>query len=82
VKHDGRYYALYHGTDDCDQPALWTSNLAVSDNLRTWTKFSDNPLFPKSADRSSNVLVPIGDGQFRLYTMHGRVETFPPATSR
>lgn len=80
VRHGGRYYALYHGTDDADRPALWTSNLAVSDDLRTWTKFPGNPLFPKQADRSSNILVPTADGKFRLYTMHGRVEAFLPAT--
>ena len=79
LKHDGRYYALYHGTDDRDSPALWTSNLAVSDDLTTWTKFLGNPLFPKAANRSSNVLVPTADGRFRLYTMHGRVEAFLPA---
>ncbi|HEX6985126.1 MAG TPA: glycosylase, partial [Planctomycetaceae bacterium] len=78
VRHGGRYYALYHGTDDRDSPALWTSNLAVSDDLRTWTKHPGNPLFPKQANRSSNMLVPTADGRFRLYTMHGRVEAFLP----
>ncbi|MGC1274780.1 MAG: glycosylase [Planctomycetaceae bacterium] len=81
VKHEGRYYALYHGTDDRDSPALWTSNLAVSDDLRTWTKYSRNPLFPKSVNRSSNLLVPATPGRFRLYTMHGRVEAFLPAAA-
>ncbi len=76
VEHGGRFYGLYHGTDDTDSPALWTSNLAVSDDLRTWTKLSGNPLFPKSANRSSNILVPMPGGRFRLYTMHNRVEAF------
>lgn len=78
VKYEGRYYALYHGTDDLDRPALWTSNIAVSDDLRTWTKFEGNPLFPKCRNRSSNILVQERDGQFRLYTMHDRVEVFLP----
>jgi predicted GH43/DUF377 family glycosyl hydrolase len=82
VKHDGRYYALYHGTDDRDQPALWTSNLAVSDDLRTWKKYSGNPLFPKEANRSSNIVVPIGPNTYRLYTMHDRVEAFLPPTAK
>lgn len=82
VKHDGRYYALYHGTDDRDSPALWTSNIAVSDNLRTWTKYPDNPLFPKDSNRSSNILVPTPGGRYRLYTMHGRVEAFLSATEK
>lgn len=80
LKHDGRYYAVYHGTDDRDAPALWTTALAVSDDLTTWTKFPGNPLFPKAANRSSGVLVPTADGRFRLYTMHDRVEAFLPAT--
>lgn len=80
VKHKGRYYALYHGTDDRDSPALWTSNLAVSEDLRKWTKYPGNPLFPKAADRSSNLLVPTSPDRFRLYTMHGRIEAFLPAT--
>jgi hypothetical protein len=81
VEHDGRFYGLYHGTDDTDSPALWTSNLAVSDDLRTWTKLSGNPLFPKSANRSSNILVPMPGGRFRLYTMHNRVEAFLTANT-
>jgi len=78
VEHGGRYYALYHGTDDRDSPALWTSNLAVSDDLKTWTKWPGNPFFPKAANRSSNILVPTADGRYRLYTMHNRVEAFLP----
>ena len=82
IRHDDRYYAFYHGTDDRDAPALWTSNIAVSDDLGTWTKYPDNPLFPKDANRSSNILVPMGENRFRLYTMHGKVEVFLPATTK
>jgi hypothetical protein len=77
-KYQGRYYASYHGTDDRDTPSLWTSNLAVSDDLRTWTKYPGNPLFPKQANRSSGVFVPVGERAFRLYTMHSKVEAFLP----
>lgn len=80
LKYDGRYYAIYHGTDDRDAPALWTTALAVSDDLKTWTKFPGNPLFPKATNRSSGVLVPTADGRFRLFTMHDRVEAFLPTT--
>jgi hypothetical protein len=76
IEYDGRFYGLYHGSDDKDSPSLWTSNLAVSDDLRTWTKHSGNPLFPKAANRSSNVLVPMPGGRYRLYTMHNKVEAF------
>lgn len=82
VEHDGRYYALYHGSDGLDRPKLWTCNLAVSDDLRTWTKYPGNPLFSKRKDRSSNVVVPEPDGRFRLYTTHGRVEAFLPEPDR
>ncbi|MBA3314083.1 MAG: glycosylase [Planctomycetaceae bacterium] len=81
VEHDGRFYGLYHGTDDQDVPALWTSSLAVSDDLRTWTKYGDNPLFPKSANRSSNILVPMSERRYRLYTMHDKVEAFLPTNA-
>lgn len=78
VKFEGRYYALYHGTDDADQPALWTSNIAVSDDLKSWKKLDTNPIFPKTVNRSSNVLVSDQQGNFRLYTMHNQVELFLP----
>jgi hypothetical protein len=76
IEHNGRFYGLYHGTDDIDIPALWTSNLAVSDDLLTWTKYDGNPFFPKATNRSSNMLVPMPGGSYRLYTMHNRVEAF------
>ena len=78
LKHDGRYYALYHGSDGLGSPNLWTSNLAVSDDLRTWTKYPGNPLFPPQANRSSNMLVPLRSGTYRLYTLHPQVEAFLP----
>ncbi len=82
IEYDGRFYGLYHGSDDLDTPSLWTSNLAVSDDLRTWTKYSGNPLFPKANNRSSNVLVPMPCGRYRLYTMHNKVEAFLNTTPR
>lgn len=70
VKHDGRYYAFYHGSQKGS--GLWSSNIAVSDDLRHWTKYERNPLFPLVDNKSSPQLVP--DGQrYRLYTLHDQV---------
>jgi len=70
VKHQGRYYAFYHGSKSGSR--LWSSNIAVSDDLRQWTKYERNPLFPLADNKSSPQLIP--DGQrFRLYTLHDQV---------
>ena len=37
VKHEGRYYAFYHGSKKGS--GLWSSNVAVSDDLKSWRKF-------------------------------------------
>jgi hypothetical protein len=73
IKHGGRYYAYYHGSAADTSPSLWTTNVAVSDDLVRWTKYSGNPLFPAEANKSSGIVV--DDGQrLRLYTMHDRVD--------
>ena len=70
VRYKGRYYAYYHGSKSGSK--LWSTGVAVSDDLRNWTKYSRNPLFPMSANKSSGILV--HDGKlFRLYTMHNEV---------
>jgi beta-1,2-mannobiose phosphorylase / 1,2-beta-oligomannan phosphorylase len=80
VKHDGRYYACYHGTSREPKPNLWTSNLAVSTDLVHWKKYPGNPLLPIADNKSSNILVHDGR-QFRTYTMHNQVHVhFPRAT--
>jgi hypothetical protein len=72
LRYQGRYYAVYHGASREPTPAVWSTGLAVSDDLITWEKFPGNPLRPIAENKSSGQLVPDGDG-FRLYTLHDRV---------
>lgn len=76
VKHDGRYYAVIHGSKkpaDPGKPSLWATGLAMSTDLVNWTKYPGNPLRPVSENKSSGLLIHDGK-QFRLYTMHNRVD--------
>jgi beta-1,2-mannobiose phosphorylase / 1,2-beta-oligomannan phosphorylase len=77
VKHDGRYYAYYHGSGTPEKPRLWTTNLAVSTDLIHWKKFPDNPLLPERENKSSGIVVFDGK-QYRLYTMHDKVDVHLP----
>jgi hypothetical protein len=77
VKYDGLYYAYYHGSGN-EKPRLWSTNVAASKDLIHWTKYRDNPLFPIEDNKSSGILVHDGK-QFRLYTMHDKVEVHFPA---
>lgn len=72
VKHDGRYFAYYHGT--AEQPWKdWCTNVAMSHDLVHWKKYPLNPLV--AGDRSSGVVV--NDGKrYRLYTMHPDVRLY------
>lgn len=73
VKHNGGYYAYYHGSGSQEKPRLWTTNIAVSTDLRHWKKYPGNPLTPERDNKSSGILV--FDGQRnRLYTMHDKVD--------
>jgi len=77
IRHDGRYYAWYHGSGSLEKPRLWTVNLAVSTDLVNWKKYPGNPLTPERENKSSGIVV--HDGQrFRLYTMHERVDLHLP----
>lgn len=74
-RHDGRYYAVLHGTKKSADPSVpnqWTTNLATSTDLIHWEKYSGNPLRPAAENKSSGLIFPDGDG-FRLYTMHDKV---------
>ena len=77
IKHEGKYYGVYHASDS-DQPGrLWTTNLAVSDDLIHWRKHPKNPIL--GDNKSSGLLIHDGT-QFRLYTMHDTVQVhFPTA---
>lgn len=73
VRHEGRYYAYYHGSGTPEKPRLWSTCIAVSSDLVHWKKYAGNPLTPASANQSSGIVVFDGK-QFRLYTMHDKVD--------
>lgn len=79
IKHQGRYYAYYHGSGKQAKPRLWTTNVATSTDLVHWEKYPNNPLLPVEANKSSGILVHDGK-QFRLYTMHDQVHVHFPGT--
>jgi beta-1,2-mannobiose phosphorylase / 1,2-beta-oligomannan phosphorylase len=81
IKHNGRYYACYHGSPWGAKPVNWSSNLATSTDLIHWKKFPGNPLRPLSENKSSNLLIDDGK-QFRLYTMHDSVWAHFPTSAR
>lgn len=73
VKQGGWYYVYYHGSAADTEPAIWTTNIAVSDDLIHWEKYSKNPLLPLKENKSSGIVVHDGK-QYRLYTMHDKVD--------
>lgn len=77
VRHEGRYYAYYHGSGTPEKPRLWTTNIAVSTDLIRWKKYSGNPLLPERENKSSGIVVFDGK-QYRLYTMHDKVDVHLP----
>jgi predicted GH43/DUF377 family glycosyl hydrolase len=79
IKHDGRYYAYYHGCATSGHDARkWSTAVAVSDDLLHWEKYPGNPLLPVAENKSSGIVVDTGAG-FRLYTMHPAVYLHTPA---
>ncbi|MDB5384474.1 MAG: glycosylase [Planctomycetaceae bacterium] len=77
LKHDNKYYAMYHGSGSVEKPSVWTTNLAVSSDLIHWKKYPGNPLLPEKENKSSGILV--NDGKrYRLYTMHDTVQVHFP----
>jgi predicted GH43/DUF377 family glycosyl hydrolase len=74
IRYEGRHYAFYHGSARSGPTAkLWSTAVAVSDNLKNWTKYPGNPLIPTAKNRSSGMVVPLGERRFRLYTTHPEV---------
>ena len=69
IKHNGMYYGYYHGTAFEDW-SEWSTNVAVSRDLRNWKKYNANPIMKEN--KSSGILVHDGS-QYRLYTMHPEV---------
>jgi len=78
IKHQGKYYAFFHGSAQSGPKAkLWTTNVAVSDDLIHWKKYAKNPLFPTEKNWSSGILV--NDGKrWLMYTMHPEVRRHVP----
>lgn len=77
IKHQGRYYAYYHGSAN-EKWTEWSTCVAVSSDLLHWKKFSGNPILPVNPDdpkRSSAYLVHDGK-RFRLYATHPNVKVF------
>ncbi|HPR11751.1 MAG TPA: hypothetical protein PLV06_05150 [Bacteroidales bacterium] len=80
IEFRGRYYMYYHGTSDAGwadpgAASIWTSNVAMSSDLVTWTKYSGNPVV--EGDHSSPVMVYDGS-DYRLYTTHDKVWLYYP----
>jgi predicted GH43/DUF377 family glycosyl hydrolase len=74
IRHNGKYYAYYHGTAYEDWRE-WSSSVAISDDLVHWTKYEGNPIMGNN--KSSPILVHDGF-QYRLYTMHDEVHVHFP----
>jgi len=79
IRHNGRFYASIHGSKSGTK--LWSSSIAVSDDLIHWKKYAGNPLFPISENKSSGVYVFDGS-KYRLYTMHDQVRLHVPEGAR
>jgi sucrose-6-phosphate hydrolase SacC (GH32 family) len=79
VRHEGRYYGVYHANADPEWKGPWTTCLAASDDLVHWEKYPGNPVI--RSDDSSGILVEDGRRPFRLYTMHPAVRLWLPRRS-
>lgn len=75
VEYNGRYYAYFHGTSKEDW-SLWSTNVAMSEDLIHWQKYPGNPI--AEDNKSSGILVHDGT-QYLLYTMHEKVQVHYPA---
>lgn len=74
IKYKGLYYGYYHATAYADWRE-WSMNVAVSEDLIHWKKYSGNPVVGQN--KSSGILV--NDGKrYRLYTMHDKVKVHLP----
>lgn len=74
IRDGDHYYGYYHGTPTEDW-SDWNTNVAVSTDLNSWTKYPGNPILRDN--KSSGLLVHDGT-QYRLYTMHDRVQLHFP----
>lgn len=74
IRHNGHYYAYYHGTPEKDW-SVWNTDVAVSDDLIHWKKYPSNPILEEN--KSSAILVNDGT-RYRLYSMHDSVQLHHP----
>ncbi|MEZ6039459.1 MAG: glycosylase [Planctomycetaceae bacterium] len=81
IEIDGTYIAVMHGTGTAQKPRDWCTTFAVSRDLRKWQKYQGNPLLPIADNKSSGQLVFDGQ-QFRLYTMHARIDLHVPTGNK
>ena len=72
IKYKGLYYGYYHASAFKDWHE-WSINIAVSKDLIHWKKYLNNPIIGNN--QSSGIVVNDGN-QFRLYTMHRRMNLF------
>jgi hypothetical protein len=75
IRHNGAYYAFYHGSSGDNDPRIWNTNIARSYDLVHWEKYPGNPLIE---DNKSSGIVIRGGRDLRLYTMHDQVDVFLP----
>lgn len=71
-KYQGRYYASLHGSSTENDPRLWASGLAVSEDLIHWQKHP-HPIRPISENKSSGLFI-VETDVVRFYTMHDKVD--------
>lgn len=77
IKHDGAYFAYYHGSNGEGSPRTWNIDVARSTDLLHWQKYPGNPIV--AGNKSSGIVVFDGR-QFRLYTMHEAIDLYLPRT--
>ncbi|MEK6248718.1 MAG: hypothetical protein N2C12_11100, partial [Planctomycetales bacterium] len=75
IKIGDHYYAIYLANSDSKWRANWTTNIAVSEDLVHWTKYSNNPIL--AGDYSSSQLIHDGK-RFRLYSAHPDLRVYFP----
>ena len=72
IKYKGYYYGYYHASAFKDWHE-WSTNIAIPKDLIHWQKYPNNPIIGNN--QSSGIVLNDGN-QFRLYTMHRRINLF------